>query len=297
MTLAGRLAWRAWPFELLTNFPIQIGIAALVVLACALALRAWVSTGVAVIALVVNAVVVHGVVTSEGRDARAGWRVTVGHLNAQTRPIDVNAFDEFLTTTRPAVFVLLDPVQADVAALRKVVAGYRVTALGSDQRVDPDFVRTVVLSRIPLRGVRHPADPQFGRSAVECTLVLPGTTVDLVAFGSDAPTTPGRALQRDRVLNAAARWSRAHGPQRIVMGDLNATPWSPSFRHLLRAGRLFDSLQGFGLQVTWPRSNPLLRIPIDHALLGPALAATDRGTGPSFGSEHRSLHVTVGPRA
>jgi len=39
----------------------------------------------------------------------------------------------------------------------------------------------------------------------------------------------------------------------------------------------------------------LIRIPIDHALTGPDLATTDRGTGPSFGSQHRSLHVTVAP--
>src|SRR4029079_14149201 len=91
------------------------------------------------------------------------------------------------------------------------------------------------------------------------------------------------------------RWSVAHGVRRIVEGDFNATPWSPSFHRLLDDGHLTSSLDGFGLQVSWPESNVLLRIPIDHALLGPALAATDRGTGPSFDSQHRSLHVTVAP--
>jgi endonuclease/exonuclease/phosphatase (EEP) superfamily protein YafD len=96
-------------------------------------------------------------------------------------------------------------------------------------------------------------------------------------------------------LNAAARWSRAHAARRIVEGDFNATPWSPAFRRLLHDGGLTSSLDGYGIQVSWPESNWLLRIPIDHALLGPALAATDRGTGPSFDSQHRSLHVTVAP--
>jgi endonuclease/exonuclease/phosphatase (EEP) superfamily protein YafD len=80
-----------------------------------------------------------------------------------------------------------------------------------------------------------------------------------------------------------------------VEGDFNATPWSPSFKRLARDGRLGNSLDGFGLQVSWPESNVLLRIPIDHALLGPGLATTERGTGPSFGSQHRSLLVTVAP--
>jgi endonuclease/exonuclease/phosphatase (EEP) superfamily protein YafD len=114
-------------------------------------------------------------------------------------------------------------------------------------------------------------------------------------FGTDSPTTPARAHNRDRSLNAAARWSRAHGPRRIVMGDFNATPWSPAFRRLVHDGHLTNSLDGYGLQVSWPESNVVLRIPIDHALLGPGLATTDRATGPSFGSQHRSLHVTVAP--
>ena len=125
------------------------------------------------------------------------------------------------------------------------------------------------------------------------TISVAPRPIALVAFGTDSPTTPERANRRDRALNAAARWSSAHSDRRVVMGDFNATPWSPSFRRLLHDGGLSDSLDGYGLQVSWPESNPLLRIPIDHALLGPGLAATDRGTGPSFGSQHRSLHVTI----
>ncbi len=169
--------------------------------------------------------------------------------------------------------------------------------VGSDDPEDASFVRIVVLSRVPLGGLRHPPDPAFGKSAVEGSIDVAGSPIAFIAVGSEAPTTPGRAHRRDQVLDAAARWSREHGPRRIVFGDLNTTPWSPSFRDLLRSGDLGDSLEGFGVQVTWPESNPLVRIPIDHALLGPALAATDRGTGPAFGSQHRSLHVTVAPAA
>jgi endonuclease/exonuclease/phosphatase (EEP) superfamily protein YafD len=163
---------------------------------------------------------------------------------------------------------------------------------GSTPRSDPDYIRAVVLARVPVRDVGHPHDQGIGPSAVELT-TDGANPISIVVFGTDSPTTPARAQRRDRVLDAAARWSRTHPARRIVMGDFNATPWSPSFQRLLHHGRLFNSLDGFGLQVSWPESNVLLRIPIDHALLGPALAATDRGTGPAFGSQHRSLHLTV----
>ena len=153
-------------------------------------------------------------------------------------------------------------------------------------------MRTIVLTRVPVNGVDHPDDSAFGPSAVELN-VGGDAPLALVAFGTDSPTTPARALHRDRVLDAAARWSRAHPARRVVMGDFNATPWSPSFQALLHKGRLFNSLDGFGIQPSWPESNALARIPIDHALLGPGLAAASRGTGPSFGSQHRCLRLTV----
>ncbi len=293
ITLVVQLEWRAWPFELLTNFPVQFLVgSALVALAAALT-RARIAFVLVAIALVVNATIVGRTMarSSQPTDPRAG-SVTFGHLNAQTRPIDVPALGAYLHELRPAAFVVLDPVQSDVPGLTHAAPGYRVAMTGSHNGGRPEFVRTVVLSRVPVTDPQHPADPRFGRSAVEFTLTG-ASPIDIVAFGTDSPTTPARARERDRALDAAARWSRAHGARRIVMGDFNATPWSPSFGRLLQHGQLRDSLDGFGIQPSWPESNVLIRIPIDHALLGPALGARDRGTGPSFGSQHRSLHVTV----
>lgn len=282
-----------WPFALITNFPVQLLIAGIVTLLVAVLVRARFGLVVAVIWVVLNGLTLTNTLGTDPRPARAGAeRITLGHLNAQTRPIDVAALGRYLMTTRPAVFVVLDPAAGDVARLTNAAPGYMVHQAGSHQTTRPAFVRTVVLSRRPIEHVRHPADSDFGPSAVELT-ITGRAPVSVVVFGTESPTTPGRTQQRDRVLTAAARWSRSRPARRVVMGDFNTTPWSPPFRQLLHDGRLFSSLNGFGLQVSWPESNILLRIPIDHALLGPGLAATERGTGPAFGSQHRSLHLTV----
>lgn len=296
VTLVARLQWTAWPLENLTNFPVQYLIAGMALTILAAILRAPVSAVIAAIVVLVNGFAVGATLGTEARPAGAGARVTLGHLNAQTREIDTVAFGGWLAENRPSVFVVLDPLQHDVAGIERAAPGYRVQTTGSRHGVRADFIRTVVLSRIPLTGVDHPTDPAFGASAVEMTIPTPDGPIDAVAFGTESPTSPSRAHHRDQALNAAARWSRAHRSRRIVMGDFNATPWSPSFERLLHDGRLGNSLDGFGLQVSWPESNVLVRIPIDHALLGPSLAATARGTGPSFGSQHRALRVTVAPR-
>ena len=296
ITLVGRAAAGTWPFALVTNFPVQLLIAGVTLTALALLLRARLTALVAVACVVLNGLPVVSTLTQDARPARAGApRITIGHLNAQTRPIDVPALGRYLATQHPSIFVVLDPAQADVSRLTNVAPGYMVYRTGAHVTMNPEFVRTVVLSRIHLGRVRHPDDPDFGASAVDIE-VDRAPVLSIVAFGTDSPTTSGRAGKRDQALHAAAKWSRAHSGRRVVMGDFNTTPWSSSFRRLLHDGRLFDSLSGFGLQVSWPESNVLLRIPIDHAVLGPALAATARGTGPSFGSQHRSLHVTVTER-
>ena len=296
ITIAGRVGEGTWPFALISNFPVQLLVVGTALTALAAVLRARVTVLIAVIGVVLSAIPVVTTLSRDRRPARAGApRITVGHLNAQTRPIDVPALGRYLATERPNIFVVLDPAQGDVARLTNAAPGYMVFRTGAHVTTNPEFVRTVVLSRAHLNNVRHPADQDFGASAVEIE-VNDAIKLSIVAFGTDSPTTSDRAADRDQALHAAAKWSRAHSGRRVVMGDFNTTPWSSSFRRLLHDGRLFDSLSGFGLQVSWPESNVLLQIPIDHAVLGPALAATDRGTGPSFGSQHRSLRLTVTTR-
>lgn len=297
VSLVGRTGWTAWPFELLSNFPVQLLALALLVTGLAALVRTWVGLGLAVVALLVNLVVVAPLFTSDPRPAQAtAPRLVLGHLNAQTREIDTVAIGRYLAQARPDVFVVLDPLQDDVLRLAQATPGYRLAHTGSHPGESTAFVRTVVLSRIPVAAVDHPRDPALGPSAVELTVSPADGPVRLLVLGTSSPTTPARAHSRDVVLGAAARWSRAQGARRVVEGDFNATPWSPEFHRLAHEGELFDSLQGFGLQPTWPSAAFVIRIPIDHALLGPALAATDRSTGPSFGSQHRSLLVTVAAR-
>lgn len=296
ITAIGWIGSETWPFELIANFPVQLLVAGTICAALAALLRGRLTLVIALLCVAGNGwPVARSLLADPTASRRGSAEITVGHLNAQTRSIDVEALGRFLRATRPGVFVVLDPAQRDIPPLTRAAPGYQVHRTGSRESVNPRFVRTVVLNRISIDTVRHPTEPGFGRSAVEFS-ITDGRPIAVVAFGTDSPTTPDRTDRRDQALDAAARWSRSHRARRIVMGDFNTTPWSARFRTLLRDGRLSDSLDGFGIQASWPESNLLIRIPIDHALLGPGLAATDRGTGPSFGSQHRSLHLTVASR-
>jgi len=92
----------------------------------------------------------------------------------------------------------------------------------------------------------------------------------------------------------AARGAEATGGRAVVAGDLNATPWSPIFHRVLDLGRLRDSREGFGLHRTWPSGiHALLRIPIDHVLVGEGVTVLRREVGPHIGSDHRPVIVDL----
>ncbi|HTL35376.1 MAG TPA: endonuclease/exonuclease/phosphatase family protein, partial [Kofleriaceae bacterium] len=101
------------------------------------------------------------------------------------------------------------------------------------------------------------------------------------------PPMNGAALaqQREQFAAVAQRARSASGPV-IVMGDMNATPWSRPFTGLVRESGLCDTRAGFGLQASFPAASWVLRIPIDHVLVSCSVGVLDRRIGRDVGSDH-----------
>ncbi len=130
--------------------------------------------------------------------------------------------------------------------------------------------------------------------AVEVVLEVGETTVRLLGTHPLSPSTEERAALRDAQLGFARDWSAESGGRRIVVGDLNATPWSLPFRRLVSGGGLVNSQRGYGLELTFPAgSSPLVQVPIDHVLYSEGFAVIDRRLGPPFGSDHLPLVVDL----
>jgi endonuclease/exonuclease/phosphatase (EEP) superfamily protein YafD len=137
-------------------------------------------------------------------------------------------------------------------------------------------------------------DVDLGGEAAAVTVNLEDRRIDLLGIHPVSPTTRARSERRDAMLSAAGEWVRSRPGEVVVVGDMNATPWSHAFRDLRRRGGLVDTMRGAGLQPTWPDGWGVLSVPIDHVLHTTGLASTDRRTGPAFGSAHRPVIVTIG---
>ena len=100
-------------------------------------------------------------------------------------------------------------------------------------------------------------------------------------------------MTRDGQFRSLAKFVRTLTEPVILMGDLNATPFSPAFVDFLRASRLRDSRLGYGNQATWPAALRRAGIAIDHCLVSPQVQVTGRQIGGDVGSDHLPVIVDL----
>lgn len=118
------------------------------------------------------------------------------------------------------------------------------------------------------------------------------TAVTLLATHPLPPSSSEYAWLRNDQLREIAANVRARSLPVIVLGDLDAKPWSPYFKDLLRDGRLKNTAQGRGLRRSWPAWLPAGRIPLDHCLVSPFIGVVKVRLGPRIGGDH--LPIVVG---
>jgi endonuclease/exonuclease/phosphatase (EEP) superfamily protein YafD len=257
-------------------------------LVAALFVRSVAGVVLALVALIANAVVLVPLYTDDPAPPAGTERLLVAHVNMQHHYSDFVDVRRTLAERRPDVFVVLEPSRGWLNKTPPNPPGYRVFVRG--MRPEP---RILLFAGERVSNVVFPEDPALPRSSIAFEVEFDATVVHVLALHTAAPTTPGDQRQRDDELVAAGSWARGHAGPELVHGDLNATPWSSALQDLEDSADLRNSAYGYGVQATWPTRAGPLGIPIDQLLHSRDLTVTDRATGPSFGSEHRSLWVTI----
>lgn len=152
-----------------------------------------------------------------------------------------------------------------------------------------------VLSRLPGIHLRIEEFGYPGQPAVVAT--LDGTKssgqVQLVAMHTYSPMPVSRTPHRDEQLASFVKWSSTQALPLCLVGDLNVTPWTPSFQRIVKHG-FQDSRLGVGNCASWPTGLGWFGLPIDHALTKGNCQIVDRTVlerGP--GSDHLPISFTL----
>ena len=150
-----------------------------------------------------------------------------------------------------------------------------------------------MFSRIPLESVTHVDSPPYAYPTIMAQADVSGSTLTLVSTHPTIPLGKAGFAARNRQLDHVASLVADRAGPTVLIGDLNTSIWSQSFRTLLSTTGLRDARRGFGVLPTWPTFLPFAMIPIDHALVSEDIGVEEIRRGRRTGSDHRPLVITI----
>ena len=135
----------------------------------------------------------------------------------------------------------------------------------------------------------------FKVPAIDAKFQLSDTQFTVLGAHVLPPISGQYFRERNLALDEVALYRNKKAEKRFVLiGDLNATSWSPFFKDFIKKAGLVDTASGFGIKPTWPVSLlAILGIPIDHCLVSEHFEVLEYRTGPDVGSDHLPLFVEL----
>ncbi len=284
-TLLALAAGLGWPFELFVHFRIQYAAAGLALAALLLATGSPRASLFAILIAAFNALpVLQHAQAGQSGFACGGPRFTVVTANVQYGNDDRSRFLEWLASNPSDLVVVQELTSAWARDLSRLRA-YPYRAMLPRE----DAYGIGVLSRWPLDSVKAEDFAGDGLPSLAGRVQIPDRPVRFLALHTSWPVTPGLARARDGSLDAAARSIAAGSGPAVVLGDLNATPWSPAYAAFLQTSGMRDAANGSRWQPTWLPGFWPLALRIDHVFVSPGLCAESTQVGPAVGSDHRPL--------
>ena len=143
----------------------------------------------------------------------------------------------------------------------------------------------------------HSEIMEIGEPPVPCIwseFAFQGKTFSLISIHTLPPGNPLYLHSRNSAFAKIAKLRPKFGERLVIAGDINCTPFSADFDKFVAGTGTYNSMQGFGLQMSWPALMPLypfFLIPIDHILLSPQLICKRREIGYFMGSDHFPVYA------
>jgi endonuclease/exonuclease/phosphatase (EEP) superfamily protein YafD len=283
----GLLGGWHWALDLLSHFRWQYLVVSLLAVVWTLWRRRRLALMVSLMTVALNGWLIGGLVMDS--------LVTYANNDHHLRVVSLNVLTS--NPNKERVLEYLRGVDADVIFLMEVDEEWlrRMEPLkdthphGALQQVSGNF-GVALYSRLPLEETKLVDFGEWGLPAVEARLRHEGGEAVILGLHPMPPVGRARAEERDRYLSEAAAHAARQNVPALVIGDLNATPWSAGARLMMREGGL--RLAPGSWKPTWQARN-IFAIPIDHAFCSAGLVILNKSIGPDVGSDHRPIVLEV----
>jgi endonuclease/exonuclease/phosphatase (EEP) superfamily protein YafD len=293
LTLAAVALGRTPVVELATHFRVQYAAAAVV---CALGLallRSRAALAVALACAGVNVVALAPYLRVSGRVVSAdapATRVRLMLSNVYLGNRDYEALVGVVADERPDVLVL-EELTGD---WWKNVDAVRAAYPYSCALPRPGGSGIAIFSRLPVDEIEILTFGATTQPGMIARLEVAGRPFTVLAMHPPTPMRADKFRARNAQFAEAAERIRAVEGPKVLVGDLNSSPWSPFYQDLVRDSGLHDPRVGAGVLTTWPMPMPsLLRIPIDHCLTSDGVRVASIRAGARTGSDHRPIVVDL----
>ncbi len=281
-SLLGYFGSAFWMFDLLAHFRLQYALVAASLLVPALVLKhkriALAAGGL----LLANGLVIAPAYLRGASPSDAALVMTLANVNSANT--DFAAVADYVRGSD--IVVLLEVNAAWESEMRARLPEYPFMVF----EARPDNFGLGVLMKTPPLTHRVEILVPDGPPTIALDLPLRGRTTTLFATHPMPPISSSATAQRDAQLAALATRVTATSNDVIVIGDLNATPWSSALTPLFDAG-LRDTRHGYA--ATWPAGTWPLRIPIDLCLVSDRFTSSGHSVGPDVGSDHFPIRVAL----
>jgi len=287
-TLASFLGALWWGFEILAHFRPQWAALSLLLLVIAVPLRAYTAAALCLACLLAHLVPLAPYLLSRHAPSATAPTLRVLTANLHGRNADTAKFAALIAREQPDVVVLTEVPANFASVAASLTPSYPHTIM---ERPGAAF-EMILLSRwtIKQRQVNRSAGQSLPvLSAEVCSPVASAGCATVIGLHGARPFGRGVHL-RNAQLALAVRVAAAKGDEPVILvGDLNLTPWAPTFAALLEAGNLRDASIVRGLTATWPTRHAAVGLLIDHVLVNPKVTVLGSRIGPDIGSDHQPV--------
>jgi len=281
-SLLGFLGSAFWMFDLLAHFRLQYAFAAALLLVLALVLKRKRIALVAGGLLLANGLVIAPAYLRGASPSDAALVMTLANVNSANT--DFAAVADYVRGSDIVVLLEVNAVWESEMRARLPEYPFVVFEARSD-----NFGLGVLMKTPPLTHKSEALGPD-APPTIALDFHLRGRTTTLFATHPVPPISASATDRRDAQLAALATRVTATTNDVIVIGDLNATPWSSALTPLFDAG-LRDTRHGY--DATWPTGMWPLRIPIDLCLVSARFSTSSHSVGPDVGSDHFPIRVAL----
>lgn len=277
-----------WVLDLFSHFRVQYFLSISLVTLLLLPVRRFRTSAVfGLFALINLAFILPYYMTSTPAPASGArsLRAVSINLNSANRRFDL--FKQFILDTNPDLILLMEFNKAWSKAMEELHTLYPYHASEPSE----DNFGIALYSKIPPLRCEAIYIGQAEVPSVVGEFEVAGQRFTLLGTHPLPPISREYSQFRNEQIEAIATYLTSVSGAKMLLGDLNISPWSSYFGSLQSRTGLVDSSLGRGIAPTWPTDRIWLRIPIDFCLVSDEIAIKDSNVGPNIGSDHFPLIV------